>query len=152
MVKLLEPFAIHTDQLQSDSQSRPKVECHAYSTWRHTCRWLLLLGNSYLKCCWNPCEIISLPFLALIPHSLMLHQQQPACWIQVFYWFVKHQTRCHWRGQQSLLCRTWQLSITTSQDTVITTQTAAESPPTVLQKYFLPCISYGGQYVIDKSA
>lgn len=35
LAKLLEPFAIHTDQLQNDSQDSHKW-CHACSTLRHT--------------------------------------------------------------------------------------------------------------------
>lgn len=56
LVKLLEPFAVHTDQLQSDTQSLSQV----------------------VPCLLNLEAHVSLAFLALIPYSLMQHQQEPA--------------------------------------------------------------------------
>ena len=137
MVKLLEPFAIHTDQLQSDSQSLSQVvpcllnlEAHLQMTTIAGKQLVQVLLKS-LRDCFAAIRSPDSPQFDATPAaaclldpsvSLILQTPDMVPLRRAAQFFVQNLA-----AQYN--------PATTSQDTVIATQNAAESPPTVLQKY-----------------
>ncbi|XP_078026567.1 E3 SUMO-protein ligase ZBED1-like [Epinephelus lanceolatus] len=136
LVKLLEPFAIHTDQLQSDSQSLSQVvpcllnlEAHLLTTasGKQLAQVLLKSLRERFAAILSPDspQFDATPAAAcLLDPSVSLILQTPD--------MVPLR-----RAAQSLVqnLAAQYNTATPSQDNVIATQTAAHSPPTVLQKY-----------------
>ncbi|KAK0155272.1 Zinc finger BED domain-containing protein 4 [Merluccius polli] len=138
MVKLLEPFAIHTDQLQSDSQSLSQVvpcllnlEAHLQMTTaagKQLVQVLLKSLRDRFAAILSPDspQFDATPAAAcLLDPSVSLILQTPD---------MVPLRRAAQSFVQNLAAQ-YNSATTTSQDTVIATQTAAESPPPVLQKY-----------------
>lgn len=136
LVKLLEPFAIHTDQLQSDSQSLSLVPCllnlevHLLITTAAGKQLAQVLLKS-LRDCFAAVLSPDSPQFDAIPAAGCLLDPSVSLILQTPYMVPLR------RAAQSLVqnLAAQYNPATASQDNVIATQTAADSPPAVLQKY-----------------